>query len=110
MADYLEVAREPSLTATEIEGPLARCGHQLEELVAVKLPVAVVAGLVRPRDELGRVLLPGCSEVRGLRPRLLQRTIRRVRHGSALAISGKDMEPVGLEPTTSAMPSQRSPS
>src|SRR5207344_352833 len=59
MADYLEVAREPSLTATEIEGPLARCGHQLEELVAVKLPVAVVAGLARPRDELGRVLLPG---------------------------------------------------
>src|SRR5688500_2523577 len=60
-----QVARETPLAAAEIESPPARWGQQIEELIAMEAPVAVVIRLPRPRDELRCVLLPSGGEIRG---------------------------------------------
>jgi hypothetical protein len=79
--ERLQVAREPALAAAEVEGAAARWPTEIEELIAVEVPVAVETGLTRPGDELKSVLLPGSAEVRGRKSRSLEWTVRTARHG-----------------------------
>ena len=59
----LEIAREPALPAAEVQRSPPRRRHELDEDVAVEAPVAVEAGLARPRDPAGSVRVPGCGEI-----------------------------------------------
>jgi len=80
VSERLQVAREPTLAATEVERPPARWRHELEELVAVEAPVAVVIRLPCPGNELLGVRFPGRAEVSGVHPRSLHGSIGRCRH------------------------------
>ena len=101
MAKRLEVPGEPSLAATEVERVQSRCRDELQELVAVEVPVGVVIRGLSPRDPVPGVFVPGCAKIGRLQTSPLQQAIRRVRHTPKLAVHGLEVEPAGLEPATS---------
>jgi hypothetical protein len=77
VAERLHVPREPPLAAAEVQRAATRRRQELEELVAVEEPVAVVVRLPRPGHEVRRVLLPRSGEVGGLETPSLERAIGR---------------------------------
>jgi hypothetical protein len=55
----LQVARQPALAAPDVDGEPPGRRHDLQELVAMEAPVAVVHRRSRPRREARRGPLPG---------------------------------------------------
>jgi hypothetical protein len=97
----LQVASEAPLAAAEIESPPARWRQELEELIAMEAPVAVVIRLPRPGDELWCVLLPGGGEIRRLHPRSLKWRVGRLRHQAEYGADGARTR--GLQRATLAL-------
>ena len=81
VTERLEVTREPPFATPEVERPATGRRYQLEELVAMEEPIAVVPRLPGPRDELRGVLLPGGGQIRRLQARSLEWAVWRLRHG-----------------------------
>ena len=61
--ELLQVASHPPFAAADVDRQATGSGDEFEETVAMKPPVAVVSGLPRPADPVGRVSLPGIPEV-----------------------------------------------
>ena len=62
VAQTLQVPVEPALAATDVDDPARRWRQRLQELVAMELPVAVVARRSCPRDPVPGLILPGVAE------------------------------------------------
>ncbi len=67
MPECLQVARETSLPAADIQRQPSRCRQQIEKLVAVKPPIAVVSGSARPFNPSPRLGLPAGTQLRRIR-------------------------------------------
>ncbi len=85
--ELLEVAREASLTTSEVERSPPRRRDELEELIAMELPVAVVAWRPSPRDPALGVRVPDGAKVGVLQAGPLERAVGRNRHTPKLACS-----------------------
>ena len=65
MAKLLEMPREPALAAANVDGAFSRRRQEVEKLVAMKSPVAVVTGSACPRNPFSGVRFPAVTEIHG---------------------------------------------
>jgi hypothetical protein len=63
MPKFLQAPCQPSLTATNVDGPAAGRRHNVKELIAVKAPVAIVSRCARPFDPLVGMSFPELTEI-----------------------------------------------
>src|SRR6266702_1594719 len=76
VTERLQVARQSTLAAAQVEPRPTRRRYQLEKQIALEAPVAVVDRLPRPGNDARRMLLPRRTQVRRLSPRAAQRALR----------------------------------
>src|SRR5258706_8420054 len=81
MPKFLQVAREPSFAAADVNRPPPRPKHDLKELIAVEAPVTIMPSRARPFNPLSGMSFPTFMKVHALDPRC-RRTWRNVYAGA----------------------------